>query len=308
MAVQHTFPPPAATLRRAAGLAVLLAVPLVVAALVAGAEGILPAGMGVMSAAVAPYCTKRQAAGFMAALVLIGTAATAAVGHDVAVVLLVILTCLAAGLASRISAGIFGIAPVVVAVLALDATGASPLQVGLIMAGVSAYVAVIIHVAKIHIPPAPVPLSAAVRHGVVMAAACGTATVVALRYDWPHSYWLVMTLAIVLRPYARDSLVRNRQRVLGTLAGAVLAVILSPLPRFWQILFAVICMALVLSYIMLADYLLQVAFTTPMVVFLVSSGTLTDTLNMDALRVLYTVSACAVGGALALLLARQDDT
>ena len=78
----------------------------------------------------------------------------------------------------------------------------------------------------------------------VMAIACGAATAVAVHYDWPKAYWLVMTLAIVLRPYAVDSLERNRQRVIGTLAGAILAAAAVPLPRPVLLVSAAICMSL----------------------------------------------------------------
>lgn len=299
------FPPPAKTLRTATLLAVVLLIPLVVAGLVGGGTAILPAAMGLMAASVAPFCTRRQAAGFIVGLVVTGTVATAVVGNPVAIVIVMVLSCLLAGLSSRVSAGVFGVAPVVVAVLALDPQGATVLQTGVVMAAVAAYVAVAVHLSKVHVDPTPVPGGVALRHGLIMAAACGAATALALHYQWPRSYWLVMTLAIVLRPYAHDSLIRNRDRVVGTLAGAVLAGLLSPLPRGWQLLLAAVCMALMLSYVMLKNYVLQVTFLTPMTVFLVSSGSLSDTLNVDGLRVLYTVSACAVGGALALLLARD---
>ena len=53
-----------------------------------------------------------------------------------------------------------------------------------------------------------------------------------------------MTLAIVLRPYAVDSLERNRQRVIGTLAGAILAAALSPCRVLPAVVSAAVCMSL----------------------------------------------------------------
>lgn len=299
------FPPPAKTLRIAVLVAVVLLIPLVVAVVLGGETAILPAAMGLMAASVAPFCTLRQSLLFVGGLVIAGMLATAAVGSPVAIVALMVVTCLAAGLASRVSAGVFGVAPIAVAVLALNPQGATVLQTGVVMAAMGAFVVLVVRLAKVHVEVKPVPHGVALRHAIVMAAACGAATALAVHYEWTRSYWLVMTLAIVLRPYARESLVRNRDRVLGTVAGAVLAGMLSPLPRGWQMLLAAICMALMLSYVMLKNYLLQVTFMTPMTVFLVSSGSMNDTLAVDRQRLLYTVIACTAGGVLALLLARD---
>jgi uncharacterized membrane protein YccC len=116
-----------------------------------------------------------------------------------------------------------------------------------------------------------------------------------------------MTLAIVLRPYAVDSLAKNRQRIVGTIAGAVVAAAMSPLPRPMQVVFAAICMTLMFAYATLGDYVLQVTFMTPMVVFLISTGAVDDTLSIDGLRVLYTVGACVAGGLVSMALVRGPD-
>lgn len=299
--------PPAAALRKGAVLAVVLMAPLVVVGVIAGGKAVLPAGMALMSAAVLPYCDRKQAVVLGAGLVLTGVLATAAQGTMWAVVVVVVAACLVAGLASKVSAGVYGLAPIAAVSLGLEPQELSPLGVGAVMAVVCAYVGLIIVLRGFHVTPHPIPLAVGIRHGVVMAVACGSATVVVMHFGWPHGYWLVMTLAIVLRPYAKESLQRTVQRIAGTVAGALIAAALSVAPRPWQLVFAAICLALMFTFMAMRDYLMQVTFTTPMVVFLVSSGTVTDTLTMDWLRVVYTAAACVIGGALALLLARQDD-
>jgi hypothetical protein len=306
--MSRRFPPPAAALRKAARITVLMLLPLVAVALVAGGESILPAMMALMAAAVVPFCTRRQALFFTVGLIATGVAAVAAAGAFWAVVGLVVVSSLVAGLASRVSAGVFGVAPVTAVVLGTEGQDLSVWRTGLVMAGVVVYVIVIMALGKIHIPATPVPWGVAVRHALVMALACGSATALVLHYDWPRGYWLVMTLAVVLRPYVGDSLHREVQRVVGTVAGAVIAGMLSPLPRPGQFVLAAACMMLMLAYAMLKDYVLQVTFLTPMVVFLVGSGTIESTLSEDLRRVVYTVGACLVGGALALLLARKEES
>ena len=67
-----SFPPPIRTLRTAALVTVVLLVPLVAASLIVGGEALLPAVMGLMSATVIPFCTRRQALGFIVGLAVTG--------------------------------------------------------------------------------------------------------------------------------------------------------------------------------------------------------------------------------------------
>jgi hypothetical protein len=301
------FPPPRHLLPTALKITAAVLLPLIVVYQLVGGRAVLPGVLALLSVAFVPYCTMRQAIGMCAALVAVGTLGTAAYGNDLAVVALVVATCLAAGFLSRFSAGVFGVGPIVAAVAGLDTPKNPPLTVAVVMTVVCAYVILVVYLTKVHVSPTPVPLEVATRHAVVMAVACGAATAVALYFEMPKSYWLVMTLAIVLRPYAVDSLVKNRRRVLGTVAGAMIAALLSPLPRPWQMVMAAICMTLMFAYMAQKDYVLQVTFMTPMVIFLVSSGSVGETFYLDGLRVLYTVAACVVGGLVSLALARGPD-
>lgn len=284
----------------------VLLIPLIVVNAIVGGKALLPAVMGFLAVAVVPYCTRSQAAVMVTGLALTGVVSTMAAGTWWAV-LVMVLACLAAGAASRLSAGVFGMAPIVASILTLDPPKNPPLVVGIVMLAVGAYVAVVVHLLKFHLTPSPLTWEVAARHAVVQALACGIALAVALYFDLPKGYWLVMTLAIVLRPFRSESLTKNRQRILGTLIGAVLAMMLSPVPKAWHLLLVAVCLTLMFAYAALKNYVLQVTFMTPMIILLVSSGTIVDTWNLDVLRVVYTASACVIGGMLALLLARQDQ-
>ena len=301
------FPPAWASVATGSKVAVVLFVPLIAAALIVGGDAILPAVMGLLTITAVPFCTTRQSAILIAGAVLTGYLATLAYGNPLAVVSLVTLSCIVAGLMSRLSAGVYGLAPIIAAVLGLTQPQTTALTAALVMAAVSVYVVVVVALLKLHVDAQPVPWAVAIRHAVVMAIACGSATAIAVHYDWPKAYWLVMTLAIVLRPYATESLTMNRHRVIGTLAGAILAALLSPLPRPVLLLSAAVCMALTLAYLLEKNYVLQVTFMTPMVIFLISSGSVTDTLSLDALRVIYTLAAAVLGGLVSLALVRQAD-
>lgn len=301
-----SFPPPSKALLSGVKLAVVILAPIAVAVAFLGSKAVLPAGMGLVSAAVLPYCKPGQAVILILGLGLTGALATAAYGNAVAVVAVIVVACLASGLLGTFSDGVFGMAPVVASVLSFETPQLPPLTVGVVMVLVGAYAEIIVLLMKAHTERKPVQAKVAIRHGVVMAAACGLAAAVAQHYQWPHAYWLVMTLAIVLRPFESESLKRSRQRIVGTLAGAIIAAMLSPLPSIVQLVLATACMALMFAYMTLKDYLLQVTFMTPWVVFMVSSGTMSDTLSTDALRVAYTAIGCVTGGLLALVLAQQQ--
>ncbi len=304
------FPPPTASLVSGIKIAVVLLVPLVAVAIITGGDGVLAATMALLSVTTAIFCDLRQQAVLLPGVVLTGFLATAAYGNPVAVVGVVVLACVVAGLMSRVSAGVYGVVPIAASVLALDQPRQSPTGVAIVMAVMCVYVAIVVAVLKVHFDAVPVTWDVAIRHALVMAVACGGATAVAVHYQWPKSYWLVMTLAVVLRPYATESLVKSERRVVGTIAGAIVAAALSPLPRSLQAVFAAACLALLMTYMIEKNYVLQVTFTTPLVIFLVSTGTVDDTLTLDGLRVLYTVGAAVVGGLLSLALARQqiDET
>jgi len=70
--------------------------------------------------------------------------------------------------------------------------------------------------------------SLVLRHAVRMALALGTAYYLALALPWAaHPYWLVLSVAVVLRGSLGDTLARRNARVLGTVLGCLLVVGLS---------------------------------------------------------------------------------
>lgn len=139
-----------------------------------------------------------------------------------------------------------------------------------------------------------------------MAVAVGLAVWLMAELDWPHGYWLALTLTLVLRPFDDETLQKSWQRALGTVGGALLAVALAAVLPLWATLAAVgVCQVLSLAYTLQADYTRQVVLLTPVVVLLGSSG------SPDAIvaeRAVYTVAGALVAVAISLALARYDRT
>lgn len=65
--------------------------------------------------------------------------------------------------------------------------------------------------------------SAAFRHAIRMAVCVGVAAFVARQLDWQRSYWLPMTVAIILKPDFTTTFSRGLLRLVGTGVGLVLA-------------------------------------------------------------------------------------
>ncbi|MBU6364320.1 MAG: FUSC family protein, partial [Acidobacteria bacterium] len=61
-----------------------------------------------------------------------------------------------------------------------------------------------------------------VRHAVRLSLAIGAGTLIALAAHFPHSSWLPMTVAWVMRPDAAGTVVRTLARLAGTIAGVVI--------------------------------------------------------------------------------------
>ncbi len=73
--------------------------------------------------------------------------------------------------------------------------------------------------------------SLVLRHAVRMALALATAYYLALALPWgSHPYWLVLSVAVVLRGSLGETLARRNARVLGTLLGCLVVVALARLP------------------------------------------------------------------------------
>jgi uncharacterized membrane protein YccC len=73
--------------------------------------------------------------------------------------------------------------------------------------------------------------SLVLRHAIRMALALGTAYYLALALPWgSHPYWLVLSVAVVLRGSLGDTLARRNARVLGTVLGCLIVVGFSHVP------------------------------------------------------------------------------
>jgi len=137
--------------------------------------------------------------------------------------------------------------------------------------------------------------SLAMRHALRVAIVTAVAVLVTRLLHLPRGYWVTLTVIIILQPYAGATLLKGLQRVLGTVAGALLAVALVAVvrdPRGLLVVifvFAAICVAF-----LRVNYLIYSIFLTPTFVLLAEMSA--GDWHLAEIRVLNTL----IGGALGL--------
>ena len=110
------------------------------------------------------------------------------------------------------------------------------------------------------------------RHSLRVSVAClaGYGMTLLISYG-QHSYWVLLTIAFILKPAFSLTRERNIHRIIGTVAGGLFGVavlLLVPVPKV-QFAVMVLCMLLTYSF-MRINYLVMVLFTTPYVLLLFS--------------------------------------
>ncbi len=103
----------------------------------------------------------------------------------------------------------------------------------------------------------------ALRFGTASAVAVGVYTLFAL----PIGYWITLTVSVILRPSAGETLSRTHQRVLGTVLGGILAIVLATLfPHPLTIVLLMVPLTVVMMAVLPVNYGLFVFFLTPWIV------------------------------------------
>jgi uncharacterized membrane protein YccC len=130
--------------------------------------------------------------------------------------------------------------------------------------------------------------------GLRLMASTGVAGVLTEVLPLQRSYWVVLTVAIVLKPDFGSVFIRAVQRGAGTIAGAVLgAVILAAVPYGPWLLIPFGILAALLPYGQSRNYGLFATFLTPLVVVLIDLMAATGW-RLAADRLLDTVLGCLV--------------
>lgn len=145
-----------------------------------------------------------------------------------------------------------------------------------------------------------------VGHAVRLAVAIVLGVSIAAAVGRPHSYWIPMTVAWLAKPDLAGTVTRIPARVLGTVAGVVIAatVVFPAEGRWWLILWSGIGAGVVLAFLW-ANYAVAVAGIT---VFVLAAFALTGSdERADVIeRVVYTLMAAVIVFAIALIRPRRS--
>jgi len=147
----------------------------------------------------------------------------------------------------------------------------------------------------------------AARHAVATGVAAGLASYGTAVLELSHGYWLVLTLALVLRPQQGESGSQAVDRVVGTLLGVVVGIgVVVLLPLVVSLILVVAFLVLTIGWALAGNRRRQSVFLTPVVLILGSGGVAGTTVGLAVERLVLTLAGAAVAVGLAWLLHRMN--
>src|SRR5690606_19278684 len=137
------------------------------------------------------------------------------------------------------------------------------------------------------------------RHAVRLSIACLLAYLVS---QWlslgQHSYWILVTTLVILKPDYGLTKQRNIERVLGTIIGALAGVLILFLVENQLARFVILLAFMVLSFsFSRTNYIISVLFMTPFILILFSFLSVSDNFDLVRERILDTL----IGSLIALV-------
>lgn len=136
------------------------------------------------------------------------------------------------------------------------------------------------------------------RHALRVACATSVGFIVSEFFPFGHGYWIMLTIIVILKPAYSITKSRNRDRLLGTLAGAAIGVVILMVVKDKYLMIGFMMVLMVLAYsFMRTRYLLFVTLMTPYILILLYILNPLHFKDLIIDRVLDT----AIGSAIALL-------
>jgi uncharacterized membrane protein YccC len=107
------------------------------------------------------------------------------------------------------------------------------------------------------------------RHAIRVSAATTIGYIVSLFFPLGHSYWILLTIIVILKPNYGLTKKRNYDRLLGTIAGAAIGVLILYGIRDRHVIFGFMIMLMILAYsFMRTKYIVFVMLMTPYILIL----------------------------------------
>ncbi len=107
------------------------------------------------------------------------------------------------------------------------------------------------------------------RHALRVSIAATTGYILSLFFTLGHSYWILLTIIVILKPAYSITKKRNYQRVLGTVAGAFTGIVILYFVKGDRALFFIMLVLMIGTYSFIrTNYLLAVICMTPYILLL----------------------------------------
>ncbi len=136
------------------------------------------------------------------------------------------------------------------------------------------------------------------RHALRVSFATTIGFIISEFFPFGHGYWILLTIIVILKPAYSITKRRNRDRLLGTLVGAGIGVIILILVKDKQILIGCMIILMILAYsFMRTRYLLFVTLMTPYILIVLY---ILNPVHFNAL-ILDRIIDTAIGSGIALL-------
>jgi uncharacterized membrane protein (TIGR01666 family) len=118
-----------------------------------------------------------------------------------------------------------------------------------------------------------------------------------------HGYWILLTIIVIMKPVYSLTKQRNYQRLMGTLGGAVIGLLMLYFIKDVKVLFALMIVFMILTYVFIrTNYLVAVTMMTPYVLLLFHLLYPTDFRSILADRVIDTAIGSAISFVASLLI------
>ncbi len=298
--------PPRAALKLACLLTGALLVIAVLVAFVGGHESLVPCALGVVGGigTATSSLARRVKVTVGALFVTVAGLGVLTTGHPVSAGVLVGAAALVQAPLNVRSDRVAVFAPVLASAFATAGISSSWVPAALWVGFGFAVIQGLAWVLRVPHTVQPLEAALARRHAVALAVAAGGIQVIVMPWGATHGYWVVLALAVVLRPVAGETRTAAHERTAGTILGVVLAATLVwAAPHAVALLWALPCVALMVAWEVSGSRRNAQVFGTPVLVLVGSSGAFSSGTIIAAERLTYT--GVGVGVALIAVVAME---
>ncbi len=301
--------PQPGTLPTAVKLMVAILIPAAIVSVVGGVAPSMAFGLAMgLGMAVAPVSKPLNTAIYILIGAALGALASVADASPWAIAVLIFISAILCAITNQRSAGLLAMAPLFVILF-----GPGPISLEWwaaalwIIAGGLVGVAITV-LLKFQAPIKPVAPRTAWEHGIAVGLLCAGIMYWSLANDVPHGYWMAVTVLMALRPLPDQRRETLNGRLIGTLLGAVIALLVVLfLPTWAAVIAAVVFLFLLIWYSMGGAYLMQALSLTPMLLIFASLGDVDRGIELTIERVIFTVIGIGAAIVVALLLRRWEN-